>query len=454
MLAPFSYMKRIIYIFIPLLLFSLSSCVHTVKNASPAEETDVYEEVLPNGLKVIALKDPSAVLSVFQVWYHAGSINEQVGRTGLSHLLEHMMFKGTPQYGPKDFSRIIKRAGGIDNAATSKDYAFYYQKLAPDRLDLSIELEADRMQNLIMDEKETLLERDVVMEERRMRYDDDPQGLVYEQVVSTAFKNHPYRWPVIGWMSDLKTITREDLWIYYRTFYAPNNAVIVVAGDIDIDSMIDRIRRRFGYIPRGPEIIPVKPGEPEQSGERRVFVKKEAELPYVLIAYKTPNVLDQDSYALDVLASILSEGKSSRIYKALVDEKQVALSAGAWYSNIQQFPFLFFLDGTALPGRTIGEVEDALYDEIERIKDTPPAEREVQKVKNGIEADFIMQQDSIFSRAMLLGRFEMVGSWKLMDSYLEGVRNVSPEDVQRVAGKYLKEDQRTVGILIPLKGDR
>ena len=447
-------MKRIIYILITFLVFSLSGCAHTVKNTSPAEETDVYEEVLPNGLKVIALKDPSATLSVFQVWYHAGSINEQVGRTGLSHLLEHMMFKGTPQYGSKDFSRIIKRAGGIDNAATGKDYAFYYQKLAPDRLELSIELEADRMQNLIIDEKETLLERDVVKEERRMRYEDDPQGIVYEEVVSAAFKNHPYRWPVIGWMADLERLTREDLWTYYRTYYAPNNAVIVIAGDIDVDPMMKSIRKRFGNIPKGPDIMPVKPGEPEQTGERRVYVKKEAELPYIMIAYKVPNVFDQDSYALDVLASILSDGKSSRIYKALVDEKQIALSAEAWYSNIQKHPFLFFLDGTALPGRTIEEVEAALYDEIERIKDKPPAEREVQKVKNGIEADFIMQQDSIFTRAMLLGRFEMVGSWRLIDSYLEGIRNVSPEDVQRVAGKYLQEDKRTVGILIPVKGDR
>ncbi len=246
-------MKRIIYILIPLLVFSLSGCAHTVNNAGPAEETDVYEEVLPNGLKVIALKDPNAALAVFQVWYHAGSINEQVGRTGLSHLLEHMMFKGTPHYGPKDFSRIIKRAGGIDNAATGKDYAFYYQKLAPDRLELSIELEADRMQNLIIDEKETLLVRDVVKEERRMRYEDDPQGIVYEEVVSAAFKNHPYRWPVIGWMADLERLTREDLWTYYRTYYAPNNAVIVIAGDINIDPMIKTIRKRFGPIPKGPD---------------------------------------------------------------------------------------------------------------------------------------------------------------------------------------------------------
>jgi zinc protease len=365
-----------------------------------------------------------------------------------------MMFKGTPEHGLKTFSRTIKRAGGIDNAGTSKDYAYYYQKLASDRLHLSIELEADRMQNLILDEKEALAELDVVMEERRMRYEDDPQGLVYEEVVSTALKNHPYRWPVIGWMSDLKRLTREDLREYYRTYYVPNNAFIVVAGDIDITSVVAMIKREFGAIPAGRDIIRAGPGEPEQRGERRVYVKKEAELPYILIAYKVPNILHEDSYALDMLAYILSDGKSSRIYRSLIDDKQVALSAGAGYSNIMKYPFLFFLDATAAPGREAGEVEKALYEEVEKIKDQAPEEKEVQKVKNLIGAEFIMGQDSIFSQAALLGRFEVVGDWRLKDKYLDGIERVKPEDIQRVAKKYLTEDGRTVGVLIPVKNKK
>ncbi len=328
---------------------------------------------------------------------------------------------------------------------------FYYQKLAPDRLYLSIELEADRMQNLIMDPRETLSERDVVMEERRMRYEDDPQNLVYEEVVSTAFKNHPYRWPVIGWMSDLREITRDDLWEYYSTHYVPNNALIVVAGDIDTDSLMAKIRKEFGAIPKGPDIRAVKAGEPEQRGERRFFVKKEAELPYILSAYKVPNIMNEDSYALEVLASILSGGKSARIYKSLVDEKRIALSAGAGYSNIQKYPFLFYLYGTALPGKTIDEIEKALYEEVEKIKKQAPTGREVQKAKNQIEAEFIMGQDSIFFQAEILAIFEMIGDWRLKDKYLEGIRNVQTEDVQRVAKKYLIEDKRTVGILVPVK---
>lgn len=411
----------------------------------------LYEETLSNGLKVFALRVPDAPLSVFQIWYDAGSINEPVGKTGLSHLLEHMMFKGTKKHGPKTFSKIIKRAGGIDNAGTSKDFAYYYQKLSPDRLHISIELEADRMRNLIMDPEETLSERNVVMEERRMRYDDDPQNLVYEEVMATAFKNHPYRWPVIGWMEDLKTITRDDLWEYYRSRYAPNNAFIVVAGDIDTDAIMKKIRKEFGRIPAGPKLRKLDIQEPVQRGERSLVVKKEAKLPYVFSAYKAPNILNEDSYALDVLAGVLSGGKSSRIYKSLIDEQRIALAAGAGYSNFNRYPNLFYFYGTAMPGRKIEDVENALYAEIEKIKDTPPSETEVTKIKNQIEADFIMNQDSIFYRAMLIAQFELIGDQGLKDRYLKGIRKVTPLDVQMVAKKYLIEDKRTVGTLIPLK---
>jgi zinc protease len=446
--------KKPFVLIIVLLLFSQFGCAHSIKDVKVAVGSSFHEEVLPNGLKVFILKDSSAPVAVFQIWYHVGSINEQFGKTGLSHLLEHMMFKGTGQYGPGEFSGIIMRAGGIDNAGTSNDYTFYFQKLAPDRLYLSIELEADRMRNLILDPKETLLERDVVMEERRMNYEDDPQSLVYEEVLSTAFKNHPYRWPVIGWMSDLKEITRDDLWKYYRTYYVPNNAVIVIAGDVDVDSLMVKIRKEFGVIPRGPDVKSLNVDEPEQRGEKRVVVKKEAELPYVFSAYKAPNLPHEDSYALEVLAYVLSGGKSARIYKSLIDEKKIALSAGAGYSNIQKFPFIFYLYGTAMPGRSIEDVEKALYAEVDSIKQQPPVGREVQKAKNQIEAEFIMDQDSIFYRTMLLARFEMIGGWKLKDQYLDGVRKVTPEDVQRAAKKYLIEDKRTVGILIPVKKEK
>lgn len=436
------------------LLALLAGCIHAARTEPVSQEGNIHEEVLSNGLKVIVLKDPSAPLAVFQIWYDAGSINEPIGRTGLSHLLEHMMFKGTSRYGPKMFSQIIKRAGGIDNAGTSKDFVYYYQKLAPDRLSLSIEMEADRMRNLIMDPQDMLAERNVVMEERRMRYDDDPQNLVYEEVVATAFKNHPYRWPVIGWMEDLQRITRDDLWNYYRTRYAPNNAFIIVAGNIDVPSIMAKIKQEFGEIPPGPAIRKLDVVEPEQRGEKRVSVRKEAELPYVLSAYKVPSLPEKDSYALDVLAAILSGGKSARIYRRLIDEKRIALSAGAGYSSTDRFPFLFYLYGTALPGKSIEEVEKGLYEEVEKIKTQPPSEMEMQKAMNQIESDFIMNQDSIFYQAMILAEFELLGDWRMRDAYLPGIQSVTAEDVQRVAQKYLIADRRTVGILIPVKNNK
>jgi zinc protease len=361
------------------------------------------------------------------------------------------MFKGTPNYGPKMFSKIISRAGGVDNAGTSKDYVFYHQKLAPDKVYLSIELEADRMRNLIMDPKETLAEKDVVMEERRMRYEDDPQSTVYEEVMSTAFKNNPYRWPVIGWMQDLRKITRDDTWAFYRKYYVPNNATIIIAGNIDVDALMKKIRSEFGSIPRGEDIRNPELDEPEQFGERRLYVKKEAELPYVLSAYKAQNLFNEDSYALEVLATVLSGGKSSRIYKSLIDEKRIALSADASYSGLGKYPSLFYLEATALPGKSIDDVEKALYEEVEKIKKEPPGELEVRKAKNQIEAGFLMGQDSLFFQAEIIAMFEMLGDRKLKDKYFEGIKKVTPQDVQRVAQRYFVEDKRTVGILIPVR---
>lgn len=447
-------MKRYILLLILTVMVIFPGCSGETEKNVPGTNTEyIHEEVLPNGLRVMAVKDPGAPLAVFQIWYNAGSVYEQVGKTGLSHLLEHMMFKGTKKYGPSELSKIVKRAGGVDNAGTMKDFTFYYQKLAPDRLHLSIELEADRMRNLIMDPEETMSERDVVMEERRMRYEDDPQSLVYEEVVAAAFKNHPYRWPVIGWMPDLRTITRDDLWEYYRARYIPNNALIVVAGDIDVKAVMKKIKQEFGPIPKGPDLKPMKVEEPVQRGERRIYIRKEAELPYVMVAYKAPNVLHEDSYALDVLASVLDGGKSSRIYRNIIDEQRLALSAGAGYGSFNKYPHLFYFYGTPMPGGKIEDVENALYEEIEKIKSEPPTEREVQKARNQIEADFIMNQDSLFYRVMLMAEFELIGGRDLKEKYIEGIRKVTPEDVMLAAQKYLVEDNRTVGTLIPIKSD-
>ncbi|RJQ40546.1 MAG: insulinase family protein [Nitrospiraceae bacterium] len=435
-------MKKIVLLIILILLLPLSL------------NAEIKEYKLDNGLKVLVIEDHKAPLATFQIWYRVGSRDEPAGKSGISHLLEHMMFKGTPKYGSKEFSKIVKKKGGTDNAFTTKDYTMYYQTLASDRIDISIELEADRMQNLILDPKEVIAERNVVMEERRMRYDDDPQNSLYEEVSAAAFKSHPYHWPVIGWMPDISSIERSDLLNHYKAYYSPDNAVIVVSGDVQADEIIKKITAAFGDISPASGRAVVTSKEGEQKGERRISLRREAELPYIIALYHTPSFPNPDSYALEVLGMVLSGGKSSRLYKSMVYEKKLAIGASADYSGFNKDPYLFLFDATAAPGKDIKDVENALYVEIEKIKKELPSEREVQKAKNQIEASFIMGQDSIYYQAQIAGMFEMLGSWKLKEQYLENIKKVKPEDVSMAAKKYLHEDNRTVGILIPTKNPK
>ncbi len=415
-----------------------------------ATATEIHEYILKNGLKVIILEDHKAPVATFQIWYRVGSIDEPKGKTGLSHLFEHMAFKGTERYGSKELSKIVQKNGGIDNAYTTKDYTAYFQILPSDRIALSIELEADRMQNLLLREEDLQYERAVVMEERRLRYEDNPEASLFEEVQLAAFKAAPYRWPVIGLMSDLQSITREDLLSYYKKFYTPSNAFIIVAGDVTAEEILKKIKDAFEDIPS--EKVPERhyTEEPPQRGEKRIYLKKEAEVPYILIAYHVPGFPHEDVPALKVLSAILT-GKSGRLYRELISEKKIAASVDAYYSGLNRFPYLFFFDGVPLKGKDIKELEKGIYKVIEDIKNSPPSERELQKAKNQIEAAFIMEMDSVYSMARIIGTFELLGGWRLKDKYLEALRAVTSEDVQRVARKYLIEDNRTVGILIPLK---
>ncbi len=433
---------RAIAYLLPLLLFSIASEV----------AGEVFEATLKNGLKVLLKEDHRAPIATFQVWYKVGSKTEGPGITGASHLLEHMMFKGTARYSPMQFARIVQKNGGWSNAFTGKDYTAYYENIAADRLELVIELEADRMQNLLLDQKEFQAELGVVQEERRLRIEDDPISLLREEMLASAFKAHPYRQPVIGWMSDLERFTREDLYRFYKTYYVPNNATIVAVGDFDQFEILKKIEKHFGPIPPGPDPPRLRTVEPEQKGERRLLLRKEAELPFIYIAYHTPSQTHPDRFALEVLSAILSEGKSSRLYKGLVYEKQIALYAGADYSWIHTDPNLFYFYASVLPGRTGEEVEKAIYAEIERLKGEPVSDRELQKAKNQIEAFFVLSQDSIFFQGEILGMLESVGDWRLWETYLPGIRAVTKEDIMRVARKYFSEDNRTVAILSPIKG--
>lgn len=411
----------------------------------------VFENTLGNGLKVLIVEEPKAPVVTVQVWYKVGSRNEETGRTGLSHMLEHMMFKGTPKVGPKQFDMIVTRNGGVDNAETQMDFTGYYEDFAADRVELGLMLEADRMANLLIDEKEFEPEHQVVIEERRLRIDDQPANVLGETMRATAFLAHAYRWPTIGWPSDMQAYTRDALLRYYRRYYAPNNATLVVAGDVKKGALLPKIQSLFGSIPRLPDPPKVITQEPPQTGERRVSVQKEAELPLLFVVYHAPNLTHPDGFALQVLAYILGGGESARFHQKVVYEKQLASYAGADYNPVHVDPFLFGFSAGPLPGKTAEEVEQALYAEVERVQREPVVDRELQKAKNQIESEFIFAQDSVHQLAEMLGRYESVASWKLLDGFLEGVSKVTTADVQRVAQKYLVPDNRTVAILIPMK---
>lgn len=410
----------------------------------------VYEKVLPNGLKVLLLENHKAPVVTFQVWYRVGSRNEGWGKTGLSHMLEHMMFKGTKSVPPEEFSRIIQENGGNDNAFTSTDNTAYFETISADRVQIPIGLESDRMQNLILRKNYFLTERQVVMEERRLRTDDNPKACLFEQVEATAFQIQPYHWPTIGWMADIRRFTLEDLKAYYTTYYNPVNAFVVAVGDFKKEKIIPLIEKAFASIPKGEAPDQNKDVEQSQDGERRILVKKEAQLPFLAMAYHVPNLRDSDSYALEVLSAVLSSGKSSRLYKGLVREKQLALSADTDYSLVSRDPGLFYLTVEPLPGKDIGEVEKALNQEIERMQKEQIGKHELEKAKNQLESAFIYGQDSLFYQAMLLARYEIALDWRSIDDYIPSIRKVTPEDLMRAATRYLTPDNRTAGILIPL----
>ena len=442
-------MRRAGWMTLAMLLLSLPA------RSGAARELEVFETTLANGLKVLLLEEHKAPVVTFHIWYRVGSRNEQLGRTGLAHLMEHMMFKGTAKIGGREFSQIIRKNGGRDNAFTSQDFTGYFVTVAADRIRLSLELEPDRMVNLVLDPEEVGRERSVVMEERRLRTEDSPTNSLWEEVQAAAFKAHPYGNPIIGWMDDLRRLSRADLLAFYKTYYAPNNAVVVVVGNFDRADLLPKIQEAFGAIPQGPVPPSVRSIEPPQNGERRVaLTRQDAQLPYIVAAYHAPNLTDPDSYALDVLEVILAGGRSARLHRHLVYEKQLALSAGAYYARVSANPDLFSLYATVSPGKTVEEVEQAFDTEIERLKTELVSPRELQKAKNQIEASFIFSQDSIYSLARQLASYEIVAGWRYWKAYVPGIRVVTREDIQRVARKYLTTKSRTVGVLIPERPNR
>ncbi len=445
-LSQYKPIEAIVIIsFLLLVLFSL--CAH-------AEGQDIWhvrDVTLTNGLRVLLLEDHRTPTVTLQVWYRVGSRNEHLGTTGISHMLEHMMFRGAKKYGPGSFSEMVEKNGGNDNAFTTEDYTVYFENIASQKVDILLDLESDRMADILLDPKLFLLEKNVVIEERRLRTEDNPVSDLLEQVDAAAFKAHPYHSPVIGWMSDIEQLTRDDVYNYYKTYYAPNNAVLVVVGDFKSEELIAKIEKGFGPIKSNAPPPKVRSIEPPQRGERHVTLRRNAELPFVAVAYHTPNFTSHDSFALEVLSTILAKGDSSSLYKSLVYDKQIALSVGGDYSRLNIDPSLIYFYAQVLPGRNPADVENAIYGEIEKIKREPISQYELDKAKNQLESSFVFSQDSLFGMGFILGQYEILGNWKRVKDYIPGIRAVTAADVINVAKKYLTQDNRTVGVLIPEK---
>ena len=417
---------------------------HAAEPAPP-----VLAATLDNGLRVLLLEDHRSPIVSFQIWYRVGSRNEQRGATGIAHFLEHMMFKGTPTHGRGLFAELVERNGGRNNAFTTQDTTTYFVNIASAKLDLVLDLEADRMRHLLLDPKEIDSERQVVIEERRTRTEDDPGGFLGEAVNALAFKAHPYGQPVIGWTEDITRITPAEIRAFYDTYYVPGNAIIAAAGDFKATELLAKIRQRFGVIPRAPAPPPVLAVEPTQDGERRVMLVKQAQLPIVYLAWHAPNHTAADAPALELLSTVLSSGRASRLYRRLVYERQLALEAGGDYSYFSIDPNLFWFWATPMPGQTPETLEQELLAEMERLKSEPATEEELTRAKNQTEAAFVFQEDSIHRRASLLARFELIGDHAKKDEFLKRIRAVTAADLQGVARKWFPPDRKSVGVLLP-----
>ncbi|MFC5299860.1 M16 family metallopeptidase [Azospira restricta] len=422
--------------------------------AAPPLLANPYAHKLANGLSVIVKEDRRAPTAVHMVWYRAGSMDESNGTTGVAHVLEHMMFKGTPKVGPGEFNRLVAAAGGRDNAFTSRDYTAYFQQVPKEKLEEMMALEADRMRHLTLSANEFEQEIKVVMEERRLRTDDQPQSRLFEAMNAVAFQSHPYRRPIIGWMSDLEHMTVQDARDWYERWYVPNNAYVVIVGDVDHQAVFKAAEKLYGGLKARPLPARKPQDEPAQAGIRRLTVKAPAELPVLIMGYRAPVLKDVDQdvdpYALEMLGSVLAGHGAARFSKHLVREQRLAVSASADYDASARGPGMFYLVGTPSQGRTVAEMEAGLRAEIARIQDEGVSAEELERAKAQLVASEVYKLDSMFAQAMEIGQLEAVGlPYGKSGRIIEKLQAVTAEQVREVARRYFVDDSLTVGVLDP-----
>ncbi len=422
----------------------------------------IRKTVLDNGLTVLLREMHHAPIASFWMWYRVGSRNERAGITGISHWVEHMLFKGTPTFPQGEFDKAIAREGGMFNGMTWIDFTTYFETLPADRIDLALRVEADRMVNAVFDPEETELERTVIISERQGN-ENNPGFLLGEALQAAAFQAHSYHHSVIGWQCDLETMTREQLYEHYRVYYAPNNAVLALAGDFDAEAMLARIQELFGSIPPGPHTPPVTVKEPPQRGERRVIVEGPGTTSYLEVSYHAPAATDPDYYPMVILGTILGGAKgmslwgggttnrSSRLYQALVETELASDADCALTSTID--PYLFSFSATVREGRTLAEVEDAMLEEIQRVIDEPVSEAELAKAIKQTRAQFAYSSESVTDQGYWLGFSELIADVGWFENFLERVSVVTVADVQRVAQQYFRPARRNVGWYTPQRNE-
>lgn len=419
----------------------------SVSSYAQMKVDDVKTFSLENGMKFLVVEDFSIPNANMYLFYKVGSRNEYQGITGLSHFFEHMMFNGAKKYGPKVFDQVMEFNGGANNAYTSQDLTVYTDWFPASSAEAIFDLEGDRISSLSIDPEMVESERGVVLSERRTGLENSPWRNIIQSVQATAFSEHPYHWPVIGYEDDMKNWTQGDLERYFKTYYAPNNCVVVVSGAMKFEEVKRLAKKYLGPIPEQAAPPKIHINEPKQTGERRITVQKDVANPYLVIGYHVPEAKHKDYYALSILSSILSSGKSSRLYSSLVDEKQLSTMVSTSYDETFD-PNLFYFYTSANKDVDEVDIEMAIYEELDKIKTSGITEKELQKIKNQKLMEFYGQIETINGKSNNLGTYELFfGDYKEMFEAPENFDKVTIADVQNVANKYFKKSNRTVGVL-------
>ncbi len=435
-----------------ILISFLFTAIASASSISQNLKLDVEKYQLPNGLTVLLYEDHSVPLVSYNTWFRVGSKDERPGITGIAHLFEHMMFKGAKRYSGEDFDRITHSSGAVNNAFTSNDYTGYYIDGPSDKLELIMDIESDRMVNLNITDEKIKTEREVVKEERRKRTDNSVMGALWEATFDLVYKAHPYRWPVIGWMTDLNRITLKDCQEFYKTFYAPNNAVLVVAGDINKAKTKDLIQKYYGSLPSSVIKPRTYPTEPKQGGERSREITRAVQTPTVGMAFKTSKAGDDDTYVLDLIANILGSDQSSRLYKRMVYRSQIVLnvSASSW---TPQEPGFFQITAGLRSGMTPDNILKVIENELWILRTKGVGEAELKKAKNQIMMDYVSSLKTIHGKAHALALNEtLFGDYQMFFRDLDKYDVVTVDQVQTIAKKYLNPNQKSIVKVVPSVG--